>query len=248
MNVSGLSQVDAARCPDAGSIVITIDGPAGTGKSSVARALAKRLGIDFLDTGSMYRAAAAIIIDRSIDISAVSRVVEVVAGADLHFDWGADPPTILAWFKPIDSRIREPDVNELVSIIAAIGPLRTHLVAKQRVIARQHPRLVSEGRDQGSIVFPEADVKFYLDARAGVRVKRRAEQLRAEGQEVDEVALLERITQRDTMDSSRNDGPLICPEDAQKVDTSEQSFQEVVDLLERAVRLKLGTRAKKAEL
>ncbi len=244
MNASGESQLDASRCHGAGSIIITIDGPAGTGKSSVARALAKRLGVDFLDTGSMYRAAAAIIIDRSVDVTRVEQVVEVVAEADLHFDWAADPPTILAWLKPIDSRIREQDVNDLVSRIAAIGPLREHLVAKQRVIALQHPRLVSEGRDQGSIVFPDADAKFYLDARASVRVKRRAEQLRAAGLVVDEAALLERIAQRDAMDSSRSDGPLICPDDAQRVDTSDQSFEQVVDLLERAIRLKLGARAR----
>jgi len=247
VNAFGESQVDALLCPAGGSIIITIDGPAGTGKSSVARDLAKRLGVDFLDTGSMYRAAAAILIDRSVDVSQVERVVEVVTDADLHFDWAADPPTILAWLKPIDTRIREPDVNELVSTVATIGLLREHLVAKQRVIARQHPRLVSEGRDQGSIVFPDAIAKFFLDARASVRVQRRAAQLRAVGQEIDEATLLERITRRDAMDSSRSDGPLICPDDAQRVDTSELSFEEVVDLLECAVRLKLGTRAKTAE-
>lgn len=242
MNASGECQTGVPLSTEGESIIITIDGPAGTGKSSVARALALRLGVDFLDTGAMYRAAAAIVIDRSIDTGDEARVVEVVADADLHFDWAKDPPTILAWLEPIDSRIREPDVNALVSEIAAISALREHMVAKQRIIAGQHPRLVSEGRDQGSIVFPEADAKFYLDARAEVRAKRRAEQLRRAGQEADEGSLLGQITRRDTMDSSRNDGPLICPSDAETIDTSDLSFDEVVDVLEGMVRARLGNR------
>ena len=172
-----------------GSIIVTIDGPAGTGKSTVSRTLALKLGVDFLDTGAMYRAAAAIVIDRQIDPRDIDRVVSVVSDADLHFDWAADPPTILAWMKPIDSRIRDADVNALVSRIAAIGPLRAHMVAKQRVIARQHPRLVSEGRDQGSIVFPDADAKFYVDASPEVRARRRADQIRATGRQADEALL-----------------------------------------------------------
>jgi CMP/dCMP kinase len=247
VSTEGESQIGTPGRDDVGSVIITIDGPAGTGKSSVARALALRLGVDFLDTGAMYRAAAAIIIDRSIDVALVERVVEVVTDADLHFDWAADPPTILAWLIPIDSRIRQPDVNALVSTIAAIGALREHMVAKQRIIARQHPRLVSEGRDQGSIVFPDADAKFYLDAEPAVRAARRAEQLRAAGQVVDEAELIKQITHRDTMDSSRTDGPLICPDDAEKIDTSALSLGQVVETLERAVRLKLGGRITRAE-
>jgi cytidylate kinase len=141
-------------------IIITIDGPAGTGKSTVARNLAHRLGLDFLDTGAMYRAATAICIDRGIDPDDVESLLEAVASADLHFDWAADPPTMLAWLKPIDARIRDADVNALVSKIASIGRLREHMVRKQRIIAAQHPRLVAEGRDQGSVVFPDAEVKF----------------------------------------------------------------------------------------
>src|SRR5215468_2464457 len=96
-------------------IVITIDGPAGTGKSSVARALARRLGLDFLDTGAMYRAAAAIAIDRGIPISDAALLVETVKQADLHFDWSKDPPEILAWEQSLNKRIRQPDVTAIVS-------------------------------------------------------------------------------------------------------------------------------------
>lgn len=220
--------------------IITIDGPAGTGKSSVSRELARRIGLDFLDTGAMYRAAAAIIIDHAIDPGDHDAIVAKVAQADLHFDWGADPPTILAWDAPIDHRIRDADVTAIVSPIAAIGKLREHLVRKQRIIAHQHPRLVSEGRDQGSVVFPGACVKFYLDADPVVRAGRRADQLRAEGRDADEAALLADILERDRSDSTRKDGPLVCPEDAVVIDTSHLTREQVVERLEDEVRVRIA--------
>lgn len=223
--------IDTAR-----PIIITIDGPAGTGKSSVARALARRLGLDFLDTGAMYRAAAAIVIDRAIPITDHDAIVRAVADADLHFDWSADPPVMLAWGTPIDERLRRPDVTAIVSAVAAAAPLRRHLVAKQRVIAAQHPRLVTEGRDQGSVVFPSARVKFFLDADPRVRARRRAEQLRAQGLAAGEAELLREIEARDRSDSTRSEGPLLCPPDARRVDTTALTFEQVVDRLEAIVR------------
>lgn len=217
-------------------IIVTIDGPAGTGKSTVARLLAECLGLDFLDTGAMYRAATAIVIDRGLDPSDHDDIVSVVTDADLHFDWTTDPPEVMAWLKPMNDRIRERDVTRLVSTIAAIATLRRHMVRKQRIIAHQHPRLVTEGRDQGSVVFPDAAVKFYLDAREQVRASRRAEQLRAAGKEIDEQTLLEEIRQRDTIDSTRSEGPLIVPEGAIVIDTSDLSLEQVVDVLEAQVR------------
>lgn len=233
-------------------IIVTIDGPAGTGKSSVAREVARRLGLDFLDTGAMYRAATAIVIDRGIDADDHDAVLRAVREADLRFDWTRDPPTILAWFDPIDKRIRDPDVTGLVSRIAAIGPLRAHLVAKQREIGRLHPRLVTEGRDQGSVVFPTAAVKFYLDADPAVRAQRRARQEGSRG-DAGERAALRDIVERDRLDSTRRDGPLTCPPDAETINTTRLGFEDVVRTLVEHVRERVsspddgdGTRANPA--
>lgn len=226
--------VSAIVHPDT-PVIITIDGPAGTGKSTVARMLAARIGLDFLDTGAMYRAATAIVIDHGLiddlDRAVYGNILEKVIDADLHFDWQTDPPAILAWMEPLNDRIRERDVTKLVSKIATIGTLRKHMVQKQRIIGHQHPRLVTEGRDQGSVAFPDAAVKFYLDADPKVRAARRADQLREAGHIVDDAEMLESIIERDRIDSSRADGPLVCPDDAIRVDTSELDIEGVVETL-----------------
>lgn len=223
-------------------VIITIDGPAGTGKSSVARELARRLGLDFLDTGAMYRAAAAIALDRNIPIDQPRELVEAVVKADLRFDWTTDPPTLLADGQSVMRRIRDADVTAVVSPIAGIPELRRLMVERQRRIAAEHPRLVSEGRDQGSVVFPNADLKFYLDASPEIRAARRAAQLRRGGREAEESVLVREIMERDRSDSTRADGPLVCPQGAERIDTSGLSFDEVVGTLERIARSRLGAR------
>ncbi|MHC4349652.1 MAG: (d)CMP kinase [Planctomycetota bacterium] len=225
---------DAAdnHCP----VIITIDGPAGTGKSTVAHLLARRLGVDFLDTGAMYRAAALVALEQEIDPDDGPALAAAVAGLDLHFDWRRDPPRIMVGDRDISRRIRDLDVAAIVSIVAAQAELRSVLVEQQRRIAADHPRLVTEGRDQGSVVFPDAGARFYLDADIEVRADRRARQLIEAGMDVDHERIVQGIIERDRIDSSRSDGPLIRPQGAVALDTSDLTAEQVVDELERLCR------------
>jgi len=219
--------------------IITIDGPAGTGKSTVAHRVASRLGFDFLDTGAMYRAVALLAIERGIDPADGETLVEALRDADLHFDWSFDPPHVAIDGRDVSERIREQDVGECVSIVAQQDVVRQELVRMQRRIAEEHPALVTEGRDQGSVVFPDADVRFYIDARPEVRAERRSRQMQQAGKEVDRSDVLQGILQRDELDSSRPAGPLIRPQGAVEIDTSDLTLQQVVDRMVDVVRQRL---------
>lgn len=226
----------ARRHPALARVIIAIDGPAGTGKSTVARELAASLGLEFLDTGAMYRAAAALAVDQSIDLEDGQRIADLVRQADLRFDWTTDPPTLHVFGEPMIERLRDPDVSSAVSPVSRLPEVRAVLVDKQRRIGEVHPRLVSEGRDQGSVVFFDADVKFYLDASVQIRAERRAEQLRSVGRSVEIRAVEKEIRDRDHRDASRDVGPLVCPEDAIVVMTDALSQAEVVERLCEVVR------------
>ncbi len=224
-------------------LIITIDGPAATGKSTAARDLAKKLGLEMLNTGAMYRAATALAIDAGLELDSVKRpdviagVCEVVQNADLHFDWSARPtPVLLVCNKPMVQRLADADVNHHVSAVSSIPEIRRHMVRKQQLIAQQHPRLVSEGRDQGSVVFPDADVKFYLTASVESRARRAASRMTG-GTKVDLQQLMDDVGRRDALDSSRVDSPLVCPNGAHKLDTSSMSLEQVIRWLEDLVRL-----------
>ena len=222
-------------------LVVTLDGPAGTGKSSVARALASRLGVAFLDTGAMYRAMAVRCLDEGIDPALdADAVAELAQRASLQFDWATDPPELYADGHNVTERIRDADASTAASQVAVFPPVRQALVDAQRRIGQERRQLVSEGRDQGSVVFPDADVKFYLDAVPWVRADRRLRQLRQAGKDVDEQEILDEIVERDSRDAGRTCGPLVCPDDAVRIDTSDLTEQEVVDLLERFVRERTG--------
>lgn len=220
-------------------VIITIDGPAGTGKSTVAYLLAKRLGLEFLDTGAMYRAAALISIEQGIDPTNGPALANAVTQADLHFDWKSDPPRLMLGGRDVINRIRDMDVSEIVSFVAAQAPLRQVLVQQQRKIAQQHPRLVSEGRDQGSVVFPDASLRFFLHADVHIRAGRRVAQLAAAGKSVDEARIVRDIQERDRIDASRSDGPLVRPDGAIDIDTGARTVVEVVAAMETEVRARL---------
>jgi len=200
----------------------------------------------------MYRAAAVIAVERlkirvggngEIDAADGARLVDEVGRVDMHFDWSKDPPDLLCDGRSMMRRIRDDDVTKIVSPIAGIAALRHVMVRRQREIADAHQRLVTEGRDQGSEVFKDADAKFYLSASPEVRAKRRAEELKAKhmiGPMADENRILTEIIERDRSDASRDVGPLVCPEGAERVDTSFMSIDEVVEELERRVRRKVS--------
>jgi len=232
---------DIAR--DIYPLIVTIDGPAGTGKSSVARELARRLGMEFLDTGAMYRAATALAIDRSVAFDDGAAIAALTLEAEIHFDWRADPPALMAFGEPYTERLRDNDVNRAVSPVSGLAELRDVLVRRQRLIGQQHPLLVTEGRDQGSVVFPDAGAKFYLDASPRVRATRRALQL-FDSPTPEEIETIETdIAERDRLDTQRAVGPLVVPDGAERVDTSDISLEEVADHLESAVRRMATKRA-----
>lgn len=221
-------------------LIVTIDGPAGSGKSTLAQQLAKLLGVDFLDTGAMYRGLAAKAIERGIDIAEEPYyVVELARNCPLHFDWSTDPPRLHVRDTDMTDRLRDTDVTAAVSDVAKLGGVRQVLVENQRRIGREHPRLVTEGRDQGSVVFPDAQVKFYLDANPTVRAERRAQQLKAMGKHVNVDAIRRNILDRDHKDSARSDGPLICPDNATRIDTSNMTLDQVLAELHQHVKDKV---------
>ena len=221
--------------------VVTIDGAAGTGKTSVAQELARRLGTDCLDTGAMYRAIAVLSVDHGIapdDGVALAQSIQVLG---IRFDWNHEPASILLGGVDVTSRIRDLDVSGVVSIVAKQPEVRKVLVEQQRRIGEEHPLLVTEGRDQGSIVFPDAEVRFFLEAKMDERTKRRVKQLRESGKTVENSQVLQDISERDKIDSTRTDGPLTCPEGAIVIDTSNKTMMEVVDSMEQSVRAVLST-------
>jgi CMP/dCMP kinase len=201
--------------------VIAIDGPAGSGKSTVARALAARLGLDYLDTGAMYRAVTFAVLRRRIDPDDVDEVA--AAARDVELEVGDHDVQVDGVEATLE--IRGPEVTSAVSIVAANPGVRAELRARQREWARQHGGGVIEGRDIGSVVFPDAEMKLYLTAAPDVRARRR----HLEARELDYEAVRASIADRDRIDSTRADSPLTETSDAVVIDTSERQVDEIVD-------------------
>jgi cytidylate kinase len=217
-------------------MVITIDGPAGTGKSSVALAVADRLSSTLLDTGAMYRAVALEAIRRQTNLQDQRELMFVARHARIEFDWSRHPPGVLLNGEPVGHLLRSGEVTRAASFVAVVPAIREMLVQQQREIGKKLGSLVTEGRDQGSIVFPNADVKFYLDATAQERARRRMAQLRTRGEVVDYNETLNSIVSRDHRDASRTVGPLSIPRDAIVIDTTPLTEDEVVDRIVEEVR------------
>jgi cytidylate kinase len=202
------------------SFVITIDGPAGVGKSTVARMLAKELSAVFLDTGASYRAVTVAAMNAEIDLSDTPAVLEMVDRTVFDFKHEGDVLKVAINGQDATLAIREPQITENVKHIAGQPQLRSRLVKLQKKFAAQFDKVVTEGRDQGTVVFPEAQFKFFLVADPKERTRRRHEELKAAGKEMDFDALHEQITQRDASDQNRTVSPLKPAEDAIHIDTT----------------------------
>ncbi|HST49408.1 (d)CMP kinase [Jatrophihabitans sp.] len=210
--------------------VVALDGPSGTGKSTVARLLARRLRTQYLDTGAMYRAATVAVLRAGVDPADPVAVAAEVAGRRIEV--GTDP-----WHsstrldgRDVEREIRTAAVTAAVSPVSAVQAVRDQLVAQQRLIIGRGPT-VAEGRDIGSVVWPDAELKVYLTAREDVRARRRAGELGA-GTDADDIARIEQaLRRRDDFDSSRAVSPLRRADGATEVDTSELTVDEVVELL-----------------
>jgi cytidylate kinase len=216
-------------------MIVTIDGPAGAGKSTTARELARRLGFRFLDTGAMYRAVAWAAVDRGLDWDEPERLVELARRIDIQLK---DDKVFLDG-SDVSGAIRTAEITAVTHYAANNPGVREHLVALQRGMAGDDD-IVTEGRDQGTVVFPQAECKIFLTASPAERARRRAADLRARGEQMPLETVLEQQNQRDKRDTNRPVGPLAAAVDSIEVSTDGLSRSEVVDRLEQLVRVRLS--------
>jgi cytidylate kinase len=206
-------------------LIIAIDGPSGSGKSTLGRMLARELGLLYIDTGSMYRAVALAVIESTVNKSDDVAVGSLAERIDI--DLGGDPDSLRVSLnsKDVTDRIRAEDVTDISSIVSTIPAVRRAMVRRQRELGQRGA--VMNGRDIGTVVFPDADVKFYLDA----DIRERAERRLAEEREINPAATYEQtladITDRDRRDTTREDSPLVAAEDAIIVDSTGMAIDDV---------------------
>ena len=203
--------------------VIAIDGPAGSGKSTVARRLAERLGLGYLDTGAMYRSVAFASLAREVDLADADAVVHVAKTSDIQ----VEDTSVVVDSVDATTQIRGPEVTRSVSTVAAISGVREVLRVRQRAWVMERGGGVLEGRDIGTVVFPDAELKVYLNASAEVRAERRAGEVTA----LDYETVAADLAARDAADSSRQHDPLTLAPDAVHIDTTHLTIDEVVDEL-----------------
>ncbi|MEE8717666.1 MAG: (d)CMP kinase [Coriobacteriales bacterium] len=221
----------------AANIIVAIDGPAGSGKSTIARLLSRRHGFTYLDTGAMYRAVAWRALRLGVPVEDEAGVSLIAQSDPIEFGEGAYGQTVSIAGCDVTDQIRTPEVDAAVSSVARIPAVREEMVRAQRAIAGQRS-VVCEGRDIGTVVFPQAQVKVFLTASPQMRARRRARQNASRGMQgasVDEAAILEGIVKRDETDSHREVAPLRAADDAVRIDTSSMSIDEVVAAIDRLI-------------
>jgi cytidylate kinase len=213
---------------------VAIDGPAGAGKSTIAKRLADRLGFVYIDTGAMYRAVALWALRQGVEMSDMHRMEQLALAAEIELA----PGRIRLNREDVTEAIRTLEVANGASKVAVIPGVRRAMVAKQRAIG-ERTSVVMEGRDIGTVVFPGADVKIYLDAQPEERVRRRYQEERAKGGSVAESALAEQMKERDRRDTARADSPLAQAPDAIYLDTTPLSIEEVEEAILKIVRARV---------
>jgi cytidylate kinase len=208
-------------------VTIAMDGPAGSGKSTVARCIAEKLGLLYLDSGAMYRAVTLLAIQEELAADSPKLIDSVKA---CHIEFMDNGRTILLDAEDVSKQIRTPAVNRLVADVAKIPEIRHEIVKHQQRIGAEGS-IIAEGRDLTTIVFPNADFKFYLDASMTERAKRKLADLQAQNEEATLAAVAAEIRERDEKDITREHSPLRAADDAIVVDTTDKTIEEVVDLI-----------------
>lgn len=208
-------------------VTIAMDGPAGSGKSTVARGIAEKLGLLYLDSGAMYRAVTLLALQEGLAADSPKLIDRVKA---CHIEFTDNGKTILLDAEDVSLQIRTPAVNRLVADVAKIPEIRREIVKHQQRIGDEGG-IIAEGRDLTTIVFPNADFKFYLDASVTERAKRRFAELHAQNENVTLAAVKTEIRERDEKDTTREHSPLRAADDAIIVDTTDKTIEEVVDFI-----------------
>lgn len=219
-----------------GGLILAVDGPSGTGKSTTCRALAKRLDAKYVDTGAMYRVATLAVLRAGIDPADTDAVIKTTTDLPLEVSDDPDSKQVLFAGEDVSRVIREDEVTRNVSAVSAVPEVRQNLVELQRKLARDAHRAIVEGRDIGTVVLADAPAKAFMTASAEVRAQRRHDQNLAAGLESDFATVLADVERRDAADSSRATSPLRPAEDATLVDTSFMSLEEVLDALTEIVK------------
>jgi cytidylate kinase len=210
--------------------VITVDGPSGSGKGTVCQLLAAKLGFHYLDSGALYRLLALAAKRHGVEIDNVESLAVLAAHMDISFNMNEDglQPKVMLEGEDVSSLIRNEDVGENASKVAAYPEVRTALLQRQRAFAVA-PGLVADGRDMGTVVFPDADAKIFLTASPEERAERRYKQLIDKGESVSLAALIEQVRKRDDRDMSRKASPLIPATNAVVLDSSDMTIDEVLN-------------------
>lgn len=212
------------------STVITVDGPSGAGKGTLSYLLARQTGFHLLDSGALYRLVALASLQAAVDLEDQVAIEAIAEHLNVVFDTSSDPVRVLLNAQDATLAIREERTGMAASIVAAYPGVRAALLKRQRAFAKA-PGLIADGRDMGTCVFPNADLKFFLTASAQARAERRYRQLTAKGEHVDKAALIKDIQERDERDSNRSVSPLKPADDAIFIDSTDMTIDEVLNLM-----------------